>query len=67
MSHYVYLETEGETIHLAEFDAFYRVGATSASTLCGRPATGLSVLDETASGFASTCGSCRRAAGLPKR
>jgi hypothetical protein len=68
MNHWLYLASTPEPddqhkMHLAQFDDYYRNPA-AARTLCGLNATALTEIDETTSGFLTTCRSCRRSANI---
>lgn len=63
MNHWIYFTKQPTgTVHLARFDDAERPGVR-AKTLCGQSVNGLVEGDETMSGIAATCGTCRRRAG----
>ena len=66
MSVHVYLTSPSTgRVHLVPFDRLY--GERDPRSYCGLPAAALTEGDETASGYLSTCSTCRRAADLPHK
>lgn len=52
-----YWISDNETVHVA-LQAADIIGAKA--TLCGKPLTNMTIGDESPSGIAATCGSCKR-------